>query len=74
MSPADIVIARFDGVRPLARLLGKDPSTIHRWRMPAAKGGLDGRVPSAVQVRLLDLAKERGVALSAEDLINGSTV
>lgn len=68
------MIARFDGVRPLARLLGKDPSTIHRWRMPAAKGGLDGRVPSAVQVRLLDLAKERGVALSAEDLINGSTV
>lgn len=71
MSPADIVITRFDGVRPLARLLGKDPSTIHRWRMPAAKGGLDGRVPSAVQVRLMVLAKERGVALTAEELING---
>ena len=73
MSPADIVIARFDGVRPLARLLGKDPSTIHRWRMPAAKGGLDGRVPSVVQVRLMDLARERGVALTADELINGST-
>lgn len=72
-SPADIVIARFDGVRPLARLLGKDPSTIHRWRMPAAKGGLDGRVPSVVQVRLMDLARERGVALTADELINGST-
>lgn len=73
MSPADIVIARFDGVRPLARLLGKDPSTIHRWRMPAAKGGLDGRVPSAVQARLMGIAKERGVVLTAEELINGST-
>lgn len=72
MTPADIVIARFEGVRPLARLLGKDPSTIHRWRMPAAKGGLDGRVPSSAQVRLLDLAKERGISLSASDLITGT--
>lgn len=71
MTPADIVIARFDGVRPLARLLGKDPSTIHRWKMPASKGGLDGRVPSQVQLRLLELAQERGVALTAAELING---
>ena len=71
MTPADIVIARFEGVRPLARLLGKDPSTIHRWKMPASKGGLDGRVPSSVQVRLLDLAREGGIALTAEELING---
>lgn len=72
MKPADIVISRFEGVRPLARLLGKNPSTIHRWRMPAAKGGLDGRVPSAVQVRLMELAKERGIPLSADELINGA--
>lgn len=74
LRPADIVISRFDGVRPLARLLGKDPSTIHRWRMPAAKGGLDGRVPSQVQVRLLELAKEHGVELTADELISGSGV
>lgn len=72
MTPADIVITRFEGVRSLARLLGKDPSTIHRWRMPAAKGGLDGRVPSVAQLRLLALAKELGVALTADELINGA--
>ena len=72
MTPADIVIARFDGVRPLARLLGKDPSTIHRWCQPAAKGGSDGRVPSAAQSRLLSLARERGIALTADELINGA--
>jgi hypothetical protein len=71
-SPADIVIYRFGGVRPLARLLGKDPSTIHRWKQPAKRGGLDGRVPSAVQVRLLDLAREMGVELSPADLVLGS--
>lgn len=72
-SPADIVISRFGGVRPLARLLGKDPSTIHRWRQPADRGGLDGRVPSAVQVRLLELARERGIELTSADLVLGSS-
>lgn len=72
LRPADIVISRFHGVRALARLLAKDPSTIHRWRMPAAKGGLDGRVPSQAQVRLLELAKEHGVELTADELISGS--
>lgn len=74
MRPADIVIFRFGGVRPLARLLGKDPSTIHRWRMPAEKGGLAGRVPSMSQARLLDLAREQGVTLTPEELISGSGV
>lgn len=73
MTPADIVISRFGGVRPLARLLGKDPSTIHRWKQPAEKGGLDGRVPSAVQRRLLELAREHGVALTPADLVLGSS-
>lgn len=73
MTPADIVISRFGGVRPLARLLGKDPSTIHRWKQPAEKGGLDGRVPSAVQVRLLELASLHGVALTPAELVLGNS-
>jgi transposase-like protein len=74
MRPADIVIFRFGGVRALARLLGKDPSTIHRWRMPADKGGLAGRVPSMSQARLLELAQEHGIALTADELIAGDRI
>jgi hypothetical protein len=70
-TPAEVVILRFGGVRILARLLKKDPSTIHRWRMPASKGGLDGRVPSAIQARLLEVADDVGVHLTADDLILG---
>lgn len=73
MTPADIVISRFGGVRALARLLNKDPSTISRWRQPKEKGGMEGRVPSAVQPVLLSLAKEKGVHLTAHDLVLGST-
>jgi transposase-like protein len=73
MKPADIVISRFGGVRPLARLLGKDPSTIHRWKQPADKGGLDGRVPSSAQTKLLELAREKGVTLTPAELVLGSS-
>lgn len=72
MTPADIVISRFGGVRPVARLLSKDPSTIHRWKQPPDKGGLGGRVPSAVQGELLRLAQEHSVELNSDDLVMSS--
>ena len=72
MTPADIVIKRFGSVRHLARLLNRDPSTIHRWRMQKDKGGLEGRIPSTAQVKLLALAKQHGVEITAADLISGN--
>ena len=71
-SPADKVIALFGGVRPLARELGRNPSSVVRWRKPRAEGGTGGAVPSAMQGRVLALAKARGLPLTAEDLILGS--
>jgi hypothetical protein len=68
-SPADKVISLFGGVRPLARELGRNPSSVVRWRKPRAVGGTGGAVPSAMQGRILALAKARGLPLTAEDLI-----
>lgn len=68
-TPAEIVITLFGGVRPLARELGRNPSSVVRWRRPKIQGGTGGAVPSAVQGRVLALAKARGLPLSAEDLI-----
>lgn len=68
-SPADKVISLFGGVRPLARELGRNPSSVVRWRKPRAEGGTGGAVPSAMQGRVLALAKARGLPLTAEDLI-----
>lgn len=69
MSPAEKVISAFGGVRAVARLLDLNSSSVSRWRMPADKRGLDGRVPSVHQGKILRLARERGVPLSADDLI-----
>jgi hypothetical protein len=68
-SPAEKTIEAFGGVRALARELGRNPSSISRWRMPRDVGGTGGGVPSGLQGRVLALAKARGLPLSAEDLI-----
>jgi transposase-like protein len=71
-TPADKVIEVFGGVRATARMLGLNSSSVSRWRMPADKRGLNGRVPSVHQGTILRIARERGLRLSAADLIYDS--
>lgn len=71
-SPADIVIEKFGGVRATARALELNSSSVSRWRAPAEKRGLDGRVPSKHQATILRLARARGIDLTAADLIHES--
>lgn len=71
MSPADKVIAAFGGVRATARALGINSSSVSRWRMPADRRGLDGRVPSVHQATILRLAKAGDLDITAADLIHG---
>ena len=68
-TPADRVIAAFGGIRATARLVGRNPTSVQRWRKPRERGGTGGCVPTAVQGRLLALARERGIPLEAADLI-----
>lgn len=70
MSPADKVIEAFGGVRATARALGLNSSSVSRWRMPAEKRGLAGRVPSIHQATILVYARKNGMRLTAEDLIH----
>lgn len=74
MTPAEKVIQVFGGVRATARLLALNSSSVSRWRMPAEKRGLDGRVPSVHQAAILRIARERGLSLVAADLIHDSAV
>lgn len=68
-TPADAVIAAFGGVCATARALGLSPSSVSRWRMPAARGGIDGRVPSRHQSAILALSRRLRLGLTARDLI-----
>ena len=74
ITPAERVITAFGGVRAVARAIGRNPSSVSRWRMDKQFGGTGGRVPGAVQALLLEEAKLAGVKLTAEDLIVSSRV
>jgi hypothetical protein len=70
MTPAELVIHRFKGVRPLARLLKLDHSSVARWPKPKPRG-LGGFIPSRLHKDLLQLAATEGVELTANELIYG---
>lgn len=65
LTPAEVVIELF-GIRPLARELDVDPTTVVRWR-----SNDDGLIPSSYHRQLLELAERDGVELTAEHLIHG---
>ena len=66
-TPVEMAIDMFGGVRKLARALGRDPAAVSRWQK-------SGVVPTSVQRRLLELAWERGIDISAHDMIFGREV
>lgn len=66
-SPVELAIGMFGGVRKLARALDRDPAAVSRWQ----KSGI---VPTSVQRRLLELARERGIDITAHDIVFGREV
>ena len=62
--PAEVAVQAFGTARKMAHLLGIDPSAVSRWRSL-------GHIPSAHQRRVLELAWERGIDLTAHDIIFG---
>jgi len=72
--PAEHVISAFDGVRPLARILGLNPSAVCRWNKPKSERGSAGEIPSAHHKAILKEAKARKLDVTAEDLIYGRRI
>lgn len=56
------------GVRPLARALGIDPATVSRWQSGGPRGQR-GLIPAEYQGQILRLARERGVELGPQDVV-----
>lgn len=69
LTPSKLVILLFGGVRPLARLLNKTQSSVSKWQKSD-----DGDVPGKCHRQILDIAKKRGIELTAEDLVFGRVI
>lgn len=66
LPPAKLIILLFGGVRPVSRLVGIAQSAVSNWQKSEDQG-----VPRKHHVKLLDLAKQRDIILTAEDLVFG---
>ena len=64
MTPAEVVTSEL-GVRPLARKLGVTPGCVVKWN---TRGG---NVPDEYKIRIIEIAKEEGKTITADDLIFG---
>ena len=71
-TPANIIVKRFGGVRKLARALGVEPSTVCRWRKPAAQGGTGGLIPSRQQVAIRAAADRLGIKLKPSEMVGSA--
>lgn len=57
----------------VASALGVTRVTVWRWAQPADRG-TGGIIPARYHAPLLRLAKERGVNLTADDLVSGRVI
>jgi len=65
LSPVELAIAEFGGVRPLARAIGRDAGSVSKWR----RG--DGNIPTSIQKKLLETAWDLNYNITCHDIIFG---
>ena len=65
ITPAEIVIEMFGGIRPLAKQMNLAPSTVLRWLQ---RGGV---IPLRHWPAIQELAKKKKMKLTLEDLAAG---
>lgn len=64
ITPVELAINMFGGVRKLAKCIGRDPAAVSRWRR-------SGLVPTQVQRKLLAAAAAREINITAHDIVFG---
>lgn len=69
MEPAQTIIRKFGGPTAMANLLGIHRTRISSWQRAKSRGGTDGLIPQSYHRRLLDYARSKGIALSADDFL-----
>lgn len=62
MTDTPDLFEKFGGTRRMAQLIDRPPSTVQSWKTA-------GRVPAAEQPRLIEIASQHGIAVTAEDVV-----
>lgn len=68
-SPAARVIEKCGGVDRVAKIVGRTPGSVYKWRWPKEKGGTGGLIPTDAQTKIWDAALRGEVDLTREDFL-----
>jgi hypothetical protein len=74
ISPAEIVISAFGGVRATARAIGRSPGAVCKWKHRRENKGCDGFIPSAAQREILRVASKKKINITLDDLAFGREI
>lgn len=72
LTPGQVVLREF-GAKLAAEVCTVDPSAVWRWSQKKPTG-TGGTVPSKHHGALMQAARERGLTLTADDLVTGRNV
>jgi len=71
MTPSEKILKKLGLTElALAKELGLDRSTIARWKYTKTNHGTGGFIPHKYHRQILDIAKSRGVELTASDFVS----
>ena len=65
--PANTIIKKFNGLKPLAEAVGVTVLSVMRWRTPKEKGGTGGAIPHWHIEAIMKAARDREIELSPAD-------
>jgi len=68
MEPASTLIKRLGGPSAIAAFLGLHRTRVSKWQAPTDKGGTGGKIPMRHWDGLFQLAGQKGIALTTDDL------
>jgi hypothetical protein len=73
---AELVVRQIGGEKhgaatKTAQALGIRLTDVSKWKAPKEKKGFGGDIPHSLHEKILDLAKERNLDITAEDLVRG---
>jgi len=74
LKPSEYLVLLAGGIRPLARLLNRAPSSVYNWTVRTRKSGESGNIPQQLHKEILKLAKEKSWDITTDDLLYGKTL
>lgn len=69
MQPAEEIVRKLGGPTAVAKIVGVHRTRVSNWMRPREKGGTGGVIPHWHATKLLNYARDHGVAVTPNDFL-----